>query len=270
VEEVSQSKLEIYLEAWNSSLADLASQLSATPWQTKKNTEPSTYVPVITFTCKVGKGLQGVQYLSISSADAALLLRMFLGEPTEVSGSLDETHLEAMTELLRQWAGLAASRLKPSFGEVSLELEVTSGSRAASAMAEEVHALSESGGLAVMLEINADLLSMLDRRRPSRPESKPTSGANSLDSLLREGNLDLLLEVELGVTLRFGSRRAPLREVLELSPGAVLELNREIQEPVDLMLNERVIAQGDVVVIDGNYGLQITRVISPEQRFQAV
>ena len=76
------------------------------------------------------------------------------------------------------------------------------------------------------------------------PQVVPDADLRSLDQLLREGNLDLLLDVELGVTLRFGSRRAPLREVLELSPGAVLELNREIQEPVDLLLNDRVIARG--------------------------
>ena len=118
------------------------------------------------------------------------------------------------------------------------------------------------------MEMDRELMGQFDRRQGSRAQIVPEANRGSLDQLVREGNLDLLLDVELAVTLRFGSRRAPLREILELSPGAVLELNREIQEPVDLMLNDRVIARGDVVVVDGNYGLNITDVISPEQRLR--
>ena len=103
------------------------------------------------------------------------------------------------------------------------------------------------------------------------PESSTQSTAvetrsDDVPASPQEGNLELLMEVELPVMLRFGSRRATLREVLELAPGGILELDREIQEPVDLLLNERVIARGDVVVVDGNYGLHITEVASPEQR----
>jgi flagellar motor switch protein FliN/FliY len=54
-----------------------------------------------------------------------------------------------------------------------------------------------------------------------------------------------------------------LREVLALSPGSVVELDRNVQAPVDLLLDGRVIALGDVVVVDGKYGLRITEVLSP-------
>jgi flagellar motor switch protein FliN/FliY len=74
------------------------------------------------------------------------------------------------------------------------------------------------------------------------------------------GNLDLLSDIELDVMLRFGCRQAMLREVLELGTGMVLELDRDVQDPVDLMLNGRVIARGEVVIIDGNYGLRVTEV----------
>jgi len=109
---------------------------------------------------------------------------------------------------------------------------------------------------------------MMDRRQPRQGVAAGKENSNATD-MLRDGNFDLLLDVELGVMLRFGSRKAPLREVLELSPGAVLELNRQIQDPVDLLLNDRVIARGDVVVVDGNYGLRITEVIAPDEPAQA-
>ena len=74
-------------------------------------------------------------------------------------------------------------------------------------------------------------------------------------------NLDLVLDVELNVTLRFGERKLPLREVLELGSGAVVELDRQVDEPVELILDGRVVARGEAVIIDGNYGLRVTQVV---------
>jgi flagellar motor switch protein FliN/FliY len=74
-------------------------------------------------------------------------------------------------------------------------------------------------------------------------------------------NLDLVMDVELNVTLRFGQRRLALREVLELTTGSVIELDRQVEEPVELLLEGKVIARGEAVVIDGNYGLRVTEVL---------
>ncbi|MGA3008812.1 MAG: flagellar motor switch protein FliN [Terracidiphilus sp.] len=74
-------------------------------------------------------------------------------------------------------------------------------------------------------------------------------------------NLDLVMDVELNVTLRFGQRRLALREVLELTTGSVIELDRQVEEPVELLLEGKIIARGEAVVIDGNYGLRVTEVI---------
>ena len=76
-------------------------------------------------------------------------------------------------------------------------------------------------------------------------------------------NLDLVMNVELNVTLRFGQRQLSLREVLELTTGSVVELDRQVEEPVELLLNGMVIARGEAVVIDGNYGLRVTEVTQP-------
>jgi flagellar motor switch protein FliN/FliY len=158
--------------------------------------------------------------------------------------------------------------LKAAFGEVSVDVVLESGLTSRPLAFRLLQVSSGERRLSVGMEMDGELMPQFERRQGTRAQVVPDASRGSLDQLLREGNLDLLLDVELGVTLRFGSRRAPLREVLELSPGAVLELNREIQEPVDLLLNDRVIARGDVVVVDGNYGLHITDVISPEQRLR--
>ncbi|MGA9504905.1 MAG: FliM/FliN family flagellar motor switch protein, partial [Terriglobales bacterium] len=81
-----------------------------------------------------------------------------------------------------------------------------------------------------------------------------------------EPNLGLLLGVNLSLTLRFGQRVLPLREVLDLNAGAIVELDREVREPADLLLGDKVIARGEVVLVDGNYGLRITEVADARQR----
>ncbi len=84
------------------------------------------------------------------------------------------------------------------------------------------------------------------------------------ETLSREPvNLDLVLGVELSVTLRFGQRLLTLREVLDLTSGSVVELDRHVEEPVELLLEGKVIARGEAVVIDGNYGLRVTDVPQP-------
>lgn len=77
------------------------------------------------------------------------------------------------------------------------------------------------------------------------------------------GNLGLVMDVELNVTLRFGQRQLSLREVMDLSSGSVVELDREVDEPVELMLDGRVIARGEAVIVDGNYGVRVTEVLQP-------
>jgi flagellar motor switch protein FliN/FliY len=76
-------------------------------------------------------------------------------------------------------------------------------------------------------------------------------------------NLKLVMDVELNVSLRFGQRQMPLREVLELVSGSVIELDRQVDEPVELLLDGKVIARGEAVVVDGNYGLRVTEIPQP-------
>lgn len=259
------SKIESFFAAWSSSLASLVSQFTGKTWFVAGACPTDNYAPAGVFRLTLREGLSGSLWLALSAADAALLLEAFIGEPANVSAPSDENQQAALAELLQQWAGLAATEMKPVFGDVAFEISPDPRPPSGLVAGRLLNACCEAVKLSVRMELDKELLSNLDRRQSGRLPLVPQAAAGNLDQLVREGNLDLLLDVELGVSLRFGSRRAPLREVLELSPGAVLELNREIQEPVDLLLNNRVIARGDVVVVDGNYGLHVTEIIAPEQ-----
>jgi flagellar motor switch protein FliN/FliY len=82
--------------------------------------------------------------------------------------------------------------------------------------------------------------------------------------------MSLLYDIELDATLQFGSREMPLREVLALGPGDVVELDRHVSEPVDLVVGDRIVARGEVVVASGNFALRITEVATPQLRLESI
>lgn len=79
-------------------------------------------------------------------------------------------------------------------------------------------------------------------------------------------NIERLLGMELEVIVRFGTTNLPLREVVRLGPGMMIELNRAVDEPVELLVNGRSMARGEVVVIDGYYGVRITEIGMASER----
>jgi flagellar motor switch protein FliN len=80
------------------------------------------------------------------------------------------------------------------------------------------------------------------------------------------GGLDLLHDVEMEVTAELGRTRMTVRDLLSLSPGAIVELDRTAGSPADLLVNGRLIASGEVVIIDENFGLRITDIVIPGDR----
>jgi flagellar motor switch protein FliN/FliY len=95
------------------------------------------------------------------------------------------------------------------------------------------------------------------RAEPTRPAlpGVPTQRAS----------MHVLYDVEMTLTAELGRTRLPVRQVLELTPGAVLELDRAAGSPADIMVNGRLVARGEVVVVDEDYGIRITEVVAGEQ-----
>jgi flagellar motor switch protein FliN len=82
--------------------------------------------------------------------------------------------------------------------------------------------------------------------------------------------IDLLLDVELEVSLRFGCKELPLGEILDLGPGDVVQLDRNVGDPVDLIVGDKIVARGEVVLVNGNFGLRVTEVSSPRKRLESI
>lgn len=126
-------------------------------------------------------------------------------------------------------------------------------------------------GLAVALEAALDPPAGSEKDQ----EVDKADPTQSIEPAVRNGpqkpkTFDLLMEVELPVSVSFGRTALPLRDVLKLNSGSIVELNRTLTDPVEIIVNNCVIARGEVVVVDGNYGVRIQQVVSREERLRTL
>jgi flagellar motor switch protein FliN/FliY len=80
--------------------------------------------------------------------------------------------------------------------------------------------------------------------------------------------LDLLMDIEMPIVIELGRSQMSLKRILELGPGAIVEMDRLAGEPVDILINGKVVARGEVVVVDENFGVRIISLVSPEERLK--
>jgi len=83
-------------------------------------------------------------------------------------------------------------------------------------------------------------------------------------------NLELLLDVELPVSVSFGSSEMMLKDVMKMGTGSIIELNKTVNDPVAIIVNRKPIAYGEVVMVDGNYGVRILEVESTADRIRSL
>jgi flagellar motor switch protein FliN len=104
---------------------------------------------------------------------------------------------------------------------------------------------------------------------PLIPDPERKSAGSSAAPGISQG-MELLLDVELEASLRFGSRELPLGDILDLGPGDVVQLDRQIADPVDLIVADKIVARGEVVLVNGNFGLRVTEVAAPRKRLESI
>ncbi len=118
----------------------------------------------------------------------------------------------------------------------------------------------------IAVQVSEDLVALL-LRPVAAPDAQP--GGVQIEATA-PSQFDLLLDVELPVSVSFGRALVPLKEILKLNSGSIVELNRAVTEPVEVIVNNCVIARGEVVVVEGNYGVRIQQIISRQDRLRTV
>ena len=150
-----------------------------------------------------------------------------------------------------------SSCISAKFGPVTVKVERVAGLAFGGMFVVPLAVTAEPSALQVLLYFGAPLLEALTA------SEETGQGCDTKASTILPKNLKLVMDVELNVSLRFGQRQMPLREVLELASGSVVELDRFVDEPVELLLDGKLIARGEAVVVDGNYGLRVTEIPQP-------
>ena len=87
---------------------------------------------------------------------------------------------------------------------------------------------------------------------------------------ISDSGMELIMDVEVPISARFGKKQMLLEEILKLGQGSLVELDRAVEDPVELLVNQKLLATGEVVVIDGHYAIRITEIVSPAERIQTL
>lgn len=201
-----------------------------------------------------------------------------------IENSDDASSKDAFLEVVRQ----SLSQVSTKVGErAGVEVELTNGREVASYSPgfqwQEV-ALAFGGALppctiGISSELEAALNTQSQEAQAAagvtsvapQPSGIPVDQRTSATPVPRNSKtLDLLLEVDLPIGVSFGRTQMRLKEALKLTTGSIVELNRSVTEPVEIIVNNCVIARGEVVVVEGNYGVRILEIVSREERLRTL
>jgi flagellar motor switch protein FliN/FliY len=296
-----------YYLLWSQTMASIMGQLSgkeAGVEIARPADDSSSDRLWVTFT--LGEALLGEHAFAVSRADALHLGQLFMGELPNPTAEFTPDHSDSLSELFRQFSGSVAVHLKAELGaECTIRFkdiqqpEWASPDTASLVMMTEPHITIASYIDAGLLNSLAKINSISTPEQVSAPpvsaeppvvEVTPTPAAapaavrqnapvappvaaqseTPARVPVNDKNLDLLLDVPIEVSIRFGTRQMLLKDVLDLSSGAMVELDRRVQDHIELVLGGRVIARGEAVIVDGNYGIRISEVLSPAQRLAEI
>lgn len=253
--------------------------------------------PCVGMAMQATHGLSGAQVLAWKEADAVAIAQLILGEESTPGPGLSPDHLDALTETANQINGAIGTAMRAALGK-----PVAFGAGTVSALADAgaCHAMFREEAPApllcvanvtlegvapseVVLIVSSSFLAGLEKARPDDDTSITKEGTVSATSAsvqvpfvpLAGGELagssngiDILLDVNLQVSVELGRTRLQIRDVLQLGPGSIVELDKQAGEAVDILVNDRPIAKGEVIIIDENFGVRLTSITSVADRIK--
>jgi flagellar motor switch protein FliN len=183
--------------------------------------------------------------------------------------SARSTYLEIVTQTLSGIAGAVSARVRHEVSCGSGK-PAAPASSAAGGVCFSFRIVFPDAELAILVSFANNLANIAEEPEPvqepsAAPAAKPASAA-----AFPPNAIDLLLDVELPVSVSFGRAQLALKDVIKLTTGSIVELNRSISEPVEVIVNNCVIARGEVVVVEGNFGIRIKHVVSRQERLRTL
>ena len=242
------------------------------------------------------KGLSGPLYFVVPLKEGTMLVDLMLGGEGAPADELVGDTKDALAETFNQVMGSANQTLSDLAGETFAiaNVEILALAPDEAAFAEHLGPGSfqdiafpttqDSLSTTLHLIVPGLLFEQLKRKlgmveaaaaapAPAAPEAAPAPARQApvaSGPIPDSGNLDLLLDIQLPVVVRMGQTDMHMGELLRLTPGSILELNRSADAPVELLVNGKLIAKGEVVVVDGNFAFRITDIDSRAARIRSL
>jgi flagellar motor switch protein FliN/FliY len=220
---------------------------------------------------RFSRGLAGGHDFVLSQNDAVELARLMLGEDVSEPAVVTSDHEDALREMVNQMVSLASSSLKTffakpvvlSFGDLHRVEQTENWSRPESIIVLGTIAIDGVAHATLALTVPPTVTeeataAQAGPAESAAPVAEPPAG------------LDLILDIAMAVTVELGRTRMLIKDILALGPGSVIELDKLAGEPVDLLVNERPIAKGEVVVIDDNFGIRLTQIAQTTDRLRSL
>jgi flagellar motor switch protein FliN/FliY len=240
--------------------------------------QPESWLPWVApawilFPCDIAEGAG----ISVGCSHEVLqkLGRLALGDPEDADGLAAETYRELISQAM---AAVGSALQSESGAKVHFAGGVDVEEPPDASLGVEFWFVMDGEPASIALTPNAAFLQAAlgesDAGAEAPVEAQPEIAAGSspeeeLGDVPRR-NLELLLDLEMEVAVSFGQTEMLLNDVLKLSVGSIVELKCQASDPVEVLVNDTVIARGEVVVVDSNYGVRITDVSSRRERIQSI
>ena len=242
-------------------------------------------LPWVLVEVRFARGFSGGQWLIFKQQDAMAFAQLMLGEEFSAFSDFTSVHEDAMREAINQMMGSAGSSLKVllsrpvSFGPADLRRVEEPTHWHQVLVGNELRQWVVEARLAVEGELSSQILLVVGKALGQEIAgilSASESSADRKDAPAnpkeREGGtpsgIELILDISLPVTVELGRSRMLVRDILNLAPGSVIELDKLAGEPVDLLVNDKPIAKGEVVVIEENFGVRLTSIVNTTERIK--
>jgi len=245
----TRTVVEQFLEGLAAATSKILSEKPPAKWSVKVDDpktpfSPGTQLLTLLLVAEPSKAEAAIQI----NLESTLVLAGVLAGATTPPSQLKPEHAQALRTLFAKACEVAAQSL-----HIQIQVQPSKGINWAPT---QQFSMTASDGAAARVQFQA--LFAPDWPKPVQA-SQPAAQAPARPAA-KGVHVEMLEGVELEVTLRFGQRNLSLQEIGELRSGSVVELDKLVEEPVELLLGDRVIAKGEVVIVDGNYGLRVTEV----------
>ena len=240
-------------------------------------------LPVMLIRLAYGRGLSGEHCLLFGKRDASMLAHALAGEP-DLSGHdvIDPAHEDVLRAAANQIAATVGPSLTPllarsvAFAPAVMEMVEDPEALPWSAAPDNppmwvITAEAAWGPSArVRFVLTTDPALGVEIDRLAREVGVPARGHETRTAEPLPSRIDLILDITLPVTVELGRARMQIQDILKLGPGSIVELEKSAGDPVELLINDRPIARGEVVVIDENFGVRLTSIVTPTERIKTL